>query len=264
MNENNSPKSKSESTNGSKDGNISAALQKGYGYVGLIAIVLFAYWLLSPKNMYLKENPRPYILNEKYYHKTMLSEIVILFNSGHAYEVKYAGERLLECEDAKKSISNGETYPSEESIIASIDRLFNKGEKLKAFKLLLLACTKPYIEGKGNIERAMTLEPKYWDLIMRYQELRKTTENSKGLAFNKENNYDSVREMILIYERLDKIRGPLIERSTNQLIIINGISHVAALFFLGIGIYFRRALGRSLLAPFGWIFAFIRKFHEKI
>ena len=264
MNENNSPSSKTELVNGGKHENVSTTFQKGYGYVGLITIAFLAYWLLSPKIMYSEANPRPYILNEKYYHKTMLSEIIILLNSGHAYEVKYAGKRFLECEDAKKSISNNGTYPSEETVIANINQLSERGEKLKALKLLLSACANPYIESSDNIERAVKLEPDYVNLLNRYQELRKKIETLHGTTIDKENYQGSVREMTSIYEKMDKIRRPLIERSMNQLILINGISHVMILVFLGLGIYFRRGFEKVLLTPFGWVFLIIRKFHQKI
>lgn len=264
MNENISPNSKTESINDSKHGKISATLQKGYGYVGLIAIFLLAYWLLSPKNMYFEANPRPYILNEKYYHKTMLSELVIFFNWGNAYEVKSAGNQFLACEDAKKSVSNGEIHPSEETVIANIDRLSERSEKVKALKLLLSACATPYIVSSENIKRALMLEPAYGNLVKRHQELQKKAETLQGTTFNKENYYEFAREMVSIYERLDKIRRPLVERSMNQLIVINGIAHVMILIFLGLGIYFRRDFGRLLLTPFRWIFVIMRKFHQKI
>jgi hypothetical protein len=83
MNKNDPLASQSEPTaEGRVNNEQSTTLQKAQRYLGLIAVVWLAYALLSPRSGFgvlgiSAANPRSFILNESYHHKTVLSDFVI-------------------------------------------------------------------------------------------------------------------------------------------------------------------------------------------
>ncbi len=246
----------------------STASQKAQRYVGLVAVVGLAYALFSPRaGLGLLgldgANPRPFILNESYHHKTVLSDLVIALNRGDAWEVKMAGEYIERCETAKRSVSADGRDLSTEALLANIDRL-PSNERKKAAQLILDACAPPFLASSKNDERALETEPKYWDLVQRYQELRKEANVAQGLKAEGLQQPVPTPEMVSITERLEEIRKPLVLGSAKRLIAINGIVHVVVVVLIGIGVWFRRSVGRALLAPFGWAFSGAKKVHEKV
>lgn len=259
------PSSQSELTEESQTDNASMAFQKAQRYLGLIAIVLLAFVLLSPSSGFGGggANPRSFILNKSYYHKTVLSDIIILLNQGDAWEVKSAGEYVEGCETAKRSVSTDGRDLSTEALLANIERL-PPYERRTAAQLILDACAPPFLASSKNEERALAVEPKYWDLVQRYQKLRKEANMDQGLKAEGLQQPVPTPEMISITKRLEDIRKPLVQESAKRLIEINGIAHVVAVVLIGIGLWFRRSVGRALIAPFGWAFSSAKKVHEKI
>lgn len=239
--------------------------QKVQRYVGLVAVVWLAFLLLSPSSGFGVggANPRSFILNKSYHHKTVLSDIIIRLNQGDAWEVKSAGEYVEGCEKAKRSVSVDGRDSSTEALLVNIERLPTYARKTAA-QLILDACTPPFLASSANHERAQAAEPKYWDLVQRYQELRKEANIAQGLKAEGLQQPVPTPEMISITKRLEEIRKPLVQESAKRLIVINGVAHVVIVVLIGIGIWFRRSVGRALLAPFSWAFSSAKKVHERI
>lgn len=269
MNNNDPLASQSEPTaEGRVNNEQSTTLQKAQRYLGLIAVVWLAYVLLSPRSGFgvlgiSAANPRSFILNESYHHKTVLSDFVIALNQGDAWEVKSAGEYIVGCETAKRSVSADGRNLSTEALLSNIERL-PPNERKKAAQLILDACAPPFLASSTNHERALEIEPKYWDFVQRYQELRKEARIAQGLKSEGLQQPVPTPEMVSISERLEEIRKPLVQGSATRLIAINGIVHVLVVVLIGIGIWFRRSVGWAILAPFGWVFSGAKKVHEKI
>jgi hypothetical protein len=234
--------------------------------LGLIAVIWLAYVLLSPRSGFRvlgisAADPRSFILNKSYHHKTVLSDLVIALNQGDAWEVKMAGEYIERCETAKRSMSADGRDLSTEALLANIERL-PPHERKKAAQLILDACAPPFLASSKNHERALSIEPKYWDLVRRYQELREEANIGQGLEGLQQPV--PTPEMVSITERLEEIRKPLVQESANRLIAINGVAHVVVVVLIGIGIWFRRSVGWAILAPFSWVFSGAKKVHDKI
>jgi hypothetical protein len=211
----------------------------------------------------LTANPRSFILNESYHHKTVLSDFVIALSQGDAWEVKSAGEYIVGCETAKRSVSADGRDLSTKALLANIERL-PPNERKTAAQLILDACAPPFLASSTNHERALEIEPKYWALVQKYQELRKEARIAQGLKAEGLQQPVPTPEMVSISERLEEIRKPLVQGSAKRLIAINGIVHVVVVVLIGIGIWFRRSVGWAILAPFGWVFSGAKKVHEKI
>jgi hypothetical protein len=112
----------------------STGLKKAQRYLGLIAVVWLAYALLSPRSVYGSfsgPNPRPFIFNESYHHRTVLSDLVLAINSEEAWEVKLAGEYIEGCETAKRLVSADGRDLSIEALLANTERL-PSGERITA------------------------------------------------------------------------------------------------------------------------------------
>lgn len=260
--------SKSEPTVEVENLKLCSALQKRQRYMGLIAIFLMAYIFLSPGNGFKvlgfgEASPRPFIMNESYHHKTVLSDLIIFFNQGDAQEVKAAGEYILGCEAAKRSLGFDLSDVSAAALLASMERL-PLTERKKAAQLILNACAPPFLVGSENRERAQEAEPKYLDFIKKYQELLRQANLVQGLPMDGLQQPVPTSEMIQISEMLEEIQEPLVRASSERLILINNISHLVVLVLIVFGIWFREIIGCALFEMFGRVFFYARKLHEKI
>jgi ribosome-binding protein aMBF1 (putative translation factor) len=196
-------------------------------------------------------------MNKNYYEKTILSDIVILFNQGHAFEIQYAGRLIENCKGAKSSA----VYLTTKELQANLARL-KDAQKEKEAQSILDGCTPTIDWNSTHEERATEIEPTYRDLVRRLYELIQKAREEQGLDNNRQPRPTS--EMVSIYERLEEIRKPLALASYKWLVMINGMVHIVVVVLIGLGLRSRELIGRMFLAPFAWVLSGVKKAHEKV
>jgi hypothetical protein len=262
MNKNEPSKTDSMSTTSSLSDNRSHAFEKAQRYLGLFTVLALAYLLFSPwssgRALKYESHPRYYVLNEHYHHKTTLSELVLALNNIHAWEVSVAGDYIRDCEKAKTSVFYGKGKMTEDEMSINIE-LLPVAEKKEAIQVILDGCTSPSLQ---STVRAAQIEPDFWPLYNKLNELRDKARKEQGLA--RDHQPKPTPEMLSISYRLEELRKRIAKASAEWLVLINGLVHIVSVILIGLGLWFRGLVGRILLTPFGWLLSGIKNAHERV
>lgn len=239
-------------------------LMKLQSYLGLFVVVGVAFVLFSPRagSGVFDVNPRRYIMNESYHHKTVLSDLVVSAYRGEAFDVISAGDFVRGCEQTKRSVSVDHRDLSSASLFKGMERL-SRDERKNVLQSFLDACSPRVLAmSRGTIERIKIVEPQFFALNEKLNSL--TDDARASQAGTPHHQPVPTEEMVSIAERLLKVQMPLFQESADRLLWANGVAHLMAVTFVFLGVWLRKSVGRALTAPFGWMFWGAKKVHENV